>query len=63
MYTVLRGLPSQLEHKYHEDKKFVLLVAGTPEARTKPDTHLYYCLYHSAVVSYSLVPLTDFLLV
>lgn len=31
MYTILKDLFSQLEHKFHEDKKFVLLAAGTPE--------------------------------
>ena len=36
---ILRGLPSQLEHKSHEDEKFVVLVAGTLEPRTKLDAH------------------------
>jgi len=39
MYMLLRDLHSQLEHKFHEDRKSVLLDAGTPEARTKPDAH------------------------
>ena len=39
MYMLLRGLYSQLEHKFHEDRKSVLLDVGTLEARTKPDTY------------------------
>lgn len=42
MHMILKYLPSQLECKFHEDRKFVLLAAGNPEARTKPDnlTHI-----------------------
>lgn len=35
---ILKDLPSQPEHKFHEEKTCVLLVARTPEPRTKPNS-------------------------